>query len=407
MAVPDTLSQGGDREPSPWPRRVATAAVVVLAAVLIVVHLPRSGHSPARSARASATASAPPAAAGAAPPAAAGVPDGITGPSLSWPGALRLPAAGPRPTWFLPGTGQMVPIGGLPAYRSGYEFTRAAGGWAIQASPGGQSGCGACALPPRPVYFLADGARSVTRVGSADAVAPAAAGALWLTSYALGADPASAAGTAREVSTDGAPLGSPVKLPAGYQIEQATDGGLLLAPADLLTSSVVYRLWDPVTARTSWTFDSVLAANSTQIAWAPACAARCGVRVTNLVTGRQVTADMPGGRSPVNAAFSPDGRYLAVETSFSNEGDDGGQAVQLGLVSTATGGLTAIPGTWLSSDALISFGWPASGDSLVAELGFTTKVQLMSWHPGATRLAVAAISPGQSLTSLAIGQYAA
>ena len=57
--VPDILSQGGGREPGPWPRRVAAAAVLVLAAVVIVQHLPRSSHSPARPTQAAATVTAP------------------------------------------------------------------------------------------------------------------------------------------------------------------------------------------------------------------------------------------------------------------------------------------------------------------------------------------------------------
>ena len=41
------------------------------------------------------------------------------------------------------------------------------------------------AVPPLPVWFLGDGARSVTRVGTANQVTPAAtAGAVWLTSEA-------------------------------------------------------------------------------------------------------------------------------------------------------------------------------------------------------------------------------
>ncbi len=406
--MPDTLSQGGDREPGPWPRRVAVAAVLVLAAVVIVQHLPRSRPSPARPGRAAATVTAPVATSGAAEPtpALAEVPDGITGPALSWPGGLRLPATGQRPAWLWPGTGQMAPIGGLPPQRSGYEFIRAAGGWAIQAGPGVQAGCGTCAGPRRAVYFLADRAQSVTRVGLADAVAPGAAGALWLTSYPPGADPRTAVGTAREVSITGAPLGPQLKLPAGYLIEQATDRGLLLAPVAPRPGTMAYWLWDPAAPRASRTFDAVIAASTTQIAWTPPCATRCRVQVVNLATGRQVTAELPDGRSAANAAFSPDGRFLAVEVSFSDEADDGGQAVQLELVSTVSGRLTAVPGTSLSSDALISFGWPASSDSLVAELSFITKVQLTSWRPGAARLAVAVLTPRQSPASLVIGQDA-
>ena len=151
----------------------------------------------------------------------------------------------------------------------------------------------------------------------------------------------------------------------------------------------------------------MIAASTTQIAWTPPCTARCRVQVVNLATGRQVTAELPEGRSAASAAFSPGGRFLAVEASFSSEADDGGQAVQLELVSTVSGRLMAVPGTWLSSDALISFGWPASGDSLVAELSFTTKVQLLSWRPGAARLAIAVLRPRQRPASLVIGQYAA
>jgi hypothetical protein len=404
--VPDTVSQGG--APGPWPRRVTVAAVLVLAAVVIVLHLPRSGNSPARSARAAATVTAPAAAPSAAEPAAAlaAEPNGITGPALSWPGGLRLPATGQRPEWFWPGTGQMVPIAGLSPQRSGYEFIRVAGGWAIQAGPATQAGCGTCAGPPRAVYFLADRAASVTRVGLADAVAPAAAGALWLTSYPPDADPRMAAGLAREVRISGAPLGPQVRLPAGYQIQQATDRGLLLAPVAPRPGTMADQLWDPAAPQASRAIAAVIAVSATQIAWTPPCAARCRVQVVNLTTGRQVTAELPEGRSAANAAFSPDGRFLAVEAAFSNEAEDGGLAVQLELVSTASGGLTTVPGTWLSSDALISFGWPASSDSLVAELGFTTKVQLMSWRPGAARLAVALLGPRQRPVSLAIGSHA-
>jgi hypothetical protein len=405
--VPDTLSQGGDREPGPWPRRVAVAAVVVLAAVLILQHLPRSRQSPPRPVRPAATVTAPAASAVAEPAAAvAAVPDGITGPALSWPGGLRLPATGQRPRWFWPGTGQVAPIGGLPPQRSGYEFIRAAGGWAIQAGQGIQAGCDTCAGPQRAVYFLADGAQSVTRVGLADAAAPAVTGALWLTSYPPNADPGTAAGTAQEVSIAGAPLGPRLRLPAGYQIEQATDRGLLLTAVAPGPGTAAYRLWEPAAPQAGRTFNAVIAASATQIAWAPPCATRCQVRVMDLATGRQVTAELPTGRSAANAAFSPDGRFLAVEVSFSNEANDGGQAVQLELVSTASGRLTAVPGTWLSSDALISFGWPTSSDSLVAELSFPSKVQLTSWRPGAARLALATLTPSQSPASLVIAQSA-
>ena len=141
----------------------------------------------------------------------------------------------------------------------------------VQANSAGKTAHDDYAVPPLPVWFLADGARSVTRVGTANQVAPAAtAGALWLTSYPLGADAGTAAGTAREVSLAGAPLGAPVRLPPGYVIDQATDRGLLLAPVIPQPGTTADELWDPAAPRASRTFDAVIAATPTEIAWAPA-----------------------------------------------------------------------------------------------------------------------------------------
>ena len=405
--MPDILSQGGGREYGPWPRRVAAAAVLVLVAVTIAHYLPRSRHGTAQPVRAAATVTPPP------PPLAvsgdAGVaaePDGITGQTLSWPDGLRLPATGERPVWFWPATGQAVPIGGLPPQRSGYQFTRAAGGWVVQAASGAQTVCGSCAGPRRAVYFLADRGRSVTRAGLADAVAPGPAGVLWLTSYPPDADPRTAAGMVREVSTAGRQLGPQLRLPAGYRIEQGTDRGLLLAPVTQRPGTMADKLWDPAARQPSRTFDGVIAASATQIAWTPPCIARCPMQVLNLATGRRASVELPAASSVANAAFSPDGSFLAVQVGFSDVAADGERAVQLELASMASGRLTAVPQTWVSSDALVGFGWPASSDSLVAEFSFTTKVQLASWRPGASRLAIVVLRPRHSPASLVIGQHA-
>lgn len=404
-AVPDILSQGGGHETGPWPRRVAAAAVLVLVAVMIVHYLPRSRHGTARPAWAAVTGARPPTAASGDVGVAA-EPDGITGRVLSWPGGLRLPAGGQRPAWFWPATGRVTPIGGLPQQPSGYQFIRATGGWAVQASAAAQAGCGLCAGQRRAVYFLADHAQAVTRVGLADAVAPGAAGALWLTNYPPDTEPRTAAGVAQEVSITGRPLGPQLRLPAGYLIEQGTDHGLLLAPVAQDSGTMPDTLWNPASPQPSHSFARVIAASATEIAWAPPCAARCGVQVLNLATGRQVSVELPEASSAARATFSPDGSFLAVQANFSDDSDDGQLAVQLELVSIASGRLTTVPQTWVSSDALIGFGWPASSESLVAELNFTTKVQLASWHPGASRLAITTPGPQQTPASLVIGQYA-
>ena len=127
------------------------------------------------------------------------------------------------------------------------------------------------------------------------------------------------------------------------------------------------------------------------------------MQVLDLATGRQTTVALPGVSSAADAAFSPDGAFLALEVSFYNGGDGGQLATQLDVASAASGRLTVVPGTWMSSDALAGFGWPAASDTLIAELSFTTKVQVASWRPGAPRLAVAAIRPGRNSASLIVG----
>jgi hypothetical protein len=400
----DVLGQGRDRPSGPWPRRLAVIAALLLATVVIVLHLPRHEGSSAKPAGAAASRPARRPTRPATGPAAQ--PDGVIGQTLPWVSGVRLPVAGEQPAWFWPATGRVQPIGGLPrdGYGYGYQFTAVAGGWAVQASPGAQPACDGCAGPPRPVYFLADRAPSVTEVGLANAVAPGAApGTVWLSSYPPDADTSVVAAVAREVTVTGAPLGPQLRLPAGYAIDQATRRGLLLAPVVPRPGTTTDTLWDPADPQSGRNFDGVIAASASEIAWAPECAALCRVQVLDLATGRRTTVELPGATSAANGAFSPDGDFLAIEVSLYNGGDDGALATMLDVASMASGRLTVVPGSFASSDALAGFGWPTDGDSLVAELSFTTKVQVASWQPGATRLAVAAIRPGQDSDSLVVG----
>ena len=89
--------------------------------------------------------------------------------------------------------------------------------------------------------------------------------------------------------------------------------------------------------------------------------------------------------------------------SFSDNTANGARAVQLEQVSLASGRLTAVPQTWVSSDALVGFGWAAGSGGLVAEFSFPAKVQLASWRPGASRLAIVALRPQHSPAALVIG----
>jgi hypothetical protein len=391
-AMDDILSQGRDREPSPRRRRLAmiVALTLVVAGGAVYLGLSRPQHAPAAAHQAPVTVSPALVPSGSAALNLPPEPDGIAGQTLAWDRNLRLPVGGTHPVWFSPASGRSDPIGGLPADRSGYQFIRVVGGWAVQASPASPTQCGSCAGPPTPVWFLADGARSVTRVGTANLVAAAAtADALWLTTYAPGADMTITAGTAREVGPTGT-LTRPVRLPAGYSIDQGTDRGLLLAPVRAQSGVAAYKLWDPSAPRASRTFDGVLAASPGEIAWAPQCVTKCDVQALDLATGRRTVVALPAGSSAVSGAFSPDGRFLALQVSYGNTGDGGDLAMQLDVAPVTSGRLAA-------------FGWPTGGDSLVAEFSFTTKTQLASWHPGAKIPAVTVIQPGPNQASLILG----
>jgi hypothetical protein len=383
------------------------AVLAVVLAVVIVENLPRHHHAPVRPAQAASSPGRVPRAPANSAISVAGLPgqpDGVIGPTLPWAASLRLPVSGRQPTWFYPATGRRVPIGGLPPARSGYLFTQIGGGWVIQPDVPSGPGCGSCAGPPVPVYALANQAQTATRIGVADRVAPAVtAAAAWLMSYPPGADMSTAAATAQEVSSSGRRLQPPVRLPAGYLIDRATDRGLLLAPVLPGKGMTAFRLWDPARARTTRAFAGVIAASASEIAWTPPCTRQCRTHVLNLATGRDTVIRLPSGSSAANAAFSPDGSLLALQVSAGSGGDGGALAMQLEVANAADGRLTLVPQTWASSDALVGFGWPAGSHRLVAELSFTTKLQVTSWRPGAARLAVAVVRPRRDSGALIVG----
>ena len=428
----DILSQGDDREPRPWPPRLGLIAIAALAVIggIVYVALPR--HQPAASAAAPTTPSAAPAvlpsgtlgpttlrpqivvSLGLVQPGQPGPSverDGIIVGGLAWSDSVRLPVTGTQPAWYRPAAGRSDTIGGLPADSAGYQFIRVGSGWAVQADPGAKVDCVNCADPPMPVWYLADGARSAVRVGQANQVAPAAvAGDLWLTTYPTDAEADPARGTAREIGPSGAALGPAITLPAGYQIAQGTDRGLLLTPAGPQSGAVVDRLWDPAArsappsaagsaSSPSRTFDHVIAANATEIAWGGGCAPACRVDVLNLATGRQTVVRLPAGILASGGALSPSGSFLALQLASS----DGQLALPVEVATVASGRLTRMPGSWINSNALAGFGWPSGGDSLVAEFNVASTLLLTSWHPGASALSLAVVKPGPTQASLVVG----
>jgi hypothetical protein len=389
--VSDILRQGRDHEPGPWRRRLVALAVLVgLLAAVILTHLPH--HRAPRPH----------------PAAAVTGPDGITGPTLAWAPSVRVPVTAEHPALLSPAAGRLQLIGGLPLNASGYQFTQVGGGWAIQANPERtqpRAVCDVCAGSPQPVYFLSERGRSAALVAPADAVAPAAAArAMWLTTYPRGVSLQLAAGRAREVGAAGRVLHAPIRLPAGYVIIRGTVSGLLLAAVTVRPGAPAEGLLDPATGHLTAVRTRVVAASATELAATMPCSsASCRLVVSDLATGRSRVVVLPPGTSVANAAFSPDGSYLALQVNAAPGGADGGSATRLEVVATATGRLTPVPDTSLSSDALIGFGWPPGGDQLVAELSFTTKVQLAAWRPGATQLAVTVVRTGHGADSIFTG----
>jgi hypothetical protein len=402
--VEDIISQGGERPPG-GPRRqlLIAAAVVVLAGLVLIEHVPRGGHPrPHPSVAGGVQYGGGPALIKLRDAAPHG-PSGILGPTLPVAADIRVPRTGAQPDWYWPARGTIEPIGGLPDDRFGYVFTRLAGGWAIQPDPPDPAGCGDCPGPPAPIYYLGNHARVASLVGPATMVAPAATSAdLWLTTYPADANPGTTSGRAREYSAGGTTQGPGVGLPVGYTIAQGTTRGLLLAPVTT-NAQAPDLLWNPYTGKTVRRFANVLAQSANLIAYTPPCTATCSLHVLNLATGHATVLTMTVGRSLSNASVSPDGRYLALAVSFTEDGDDGALAMQLEVADLRTGRTSLVPDTWVSSDALDGFGWAGDGDNLVAELTFSTRVQLALWNPARSSLAVADVRPAAEPAALVVG----
>jgi hypothetical protein len=346
----------------------------------------------------------------------------MTGRALPRGASLRLLAGGQTAAWFLVPSGRTEPIRGLPRDGNGYQFFRVAGGWAAQPypPPAAPGGCANCAPAPLPVYYVAYGSPAARLIGTASGEpAPAAGpGTVWLVSYPRGADTATAAGTAQEVSRAGAALGPPVRLPAGYAIDQGTRAGLLLVQEQASSGDFRYELWDPGTRRVTRSFVHVIAASPTAIAWAPGCTGSCRVDVLDLAGGRTREISLPGQRTAAAGAFSPDTQLLALLVNVGRTKDGYPAASQLMVATLASGRTAAVPGTTVGSGIGVTFGWQPGSRLLIADVaaGLAGHVaadapgqaewQIAVWQPGAAGLTTAlAQTPAQSWPVIAQGPY--
>ena len=324
--------------------------------------------------------------------------------------------AGHGAAWYSTATRRAEHIGGLPRSQGGYQFSRVYGGWIAEPNqtvqPWSSScpphGIDACAGRPQEFHFIADGSRTATRIGAgfwADGVvASSRPGAVWLATYPRATAKLAGPGYAQLVSTTGRPLGPRYQSPAKTLLGSGVGSYLLLVNDNQQNLSI---LWDPGTGRVLRHFGNVIATGPEQIAWSRGCRGcrvghvprRAGgpgllqpgqkvaliVQILNVSTGTTVTLPIPG-RNPasLNAAFSDDGRLLAVQQP--------GQEIE--VYDTATRTPTAIPGTALSSADWQNFGWDAGGHRLVISAGpnnLPGPAQLAYWQPGDTHLRIATI----------------
>jgi hypothetical protein len=403
----DIISQGGDdRPPAIWRRRIALGVALVAVIALVVVEHRSHGPAPSAAIRHQHVSRRPSAVVPIKVQATGVVaqPAKIAAVTVRPSGRLRLPRTGERPAWFWPGRSRTEPIGGLPASKPGYEFTRLASGWAIQPVSSVRNGCGNCPGAPLPVYYLSSRARTATTVAeSATMVAPGTNG-MWLTSFPAGRGLGTTAGFATEYSAAGIEEGPTVRLPAGFTIARGTTAGLLLASITERTPAGFYWLWNPATGKFTVSLRGVVATSATEVAVTRGCAPSCVVDVVNLNRRHRTALELSAGEIVTDGTFSPDGRYLALAVGSGNGGGEtGALATQLEVASLRTGRLTIVPHVSVSSDALDGFGWAGGGDGLVAESNSGAKISMTFWTPGTHVVTVATVLPDADPGDLVIG----
>jgi hypothetical protein len=173
-----------------------------------------------------------------------------------------------------------------------------------------------CAGPPTKFYFIADGSRTATRIGTGyagDGIASGSSpGTVWLVTYPSTRTLLTSSSYAQLMSTAGSPLGPRYRLPANTLMGRGA-GNYLLLVLDTGTESQS-ELWDPKT-----------------------------------------------------------GRVLS----------------RLAVLNTATGSVTRIPGTALSSADFENIGWQNGGHRLIIIAGPQSEPgadQIAYWQPGMTHL---------------------
>jgi hypothetical protein len=174
------------------------------------------------------------------------------------------------------------------------------------------------------------------------------------------------------------------------------------APTDLL-------LLDPDTGRVVRTIGPVascVGVSDTLAAWTPSgCDDDCVLTVSNLESGEPVVFTLPNGRAPQFAAFSPDGRRLAL--SFMGLHPEVGHSFRdlrgfVAVLDMPTGTLTRLPGLYTQIKHAAGIGWSRDGRVLVLYAGWPDHARLAFWHPRHGLLVLPTVLSGPGEGTLAV-----
>lgn len=377
-AVIDLLSGGpSDRAPRRW-LKVASVMVTVVAAVGVGLGYVLTGGSPAfppsavPSHRAS---SSPPALtlAPPSPPADVVVEPRLAGMSAVVAGGVRLVVGGPHPI----GVGAGAPrLSGLPV-PAGWELT------GVRAVPAGllavvQRLQLVDTAPSSKMYLVRPGGAAVL-LTAADVAVPAFGGQA-IFALRMGAtgpgSPANPPGVLSEVSLSGRILDRhPV--PAGFDLLADTGAGLLVTVSPS-SRGVDLQVLDRATLAVRQrlgTVSYVLAATSTRVAWVtPGCTDTCQLVVVDVPAGARHTIALEPGYQAGAAAFSPDGRHLAVSYYGRHPQLPGGAAPGvLDMVDLTTGQTQRIPGVNTAIKQAADLAWTPDGRWLAVAVGYPTR----------------------------------
>jgi hypothetical protein len=163
--------------------------------------------------------------------------------------------------------------------------------------------------------------------------------------------------------------------PEGLSLQADTPQGLLVTISPRAEQPSRLQLIDPRTTKVIKQLgpvEYVVAATSTQAAWTSyRCVEHCALTVLDLPTGLRHAIPMPPDFYPGHAAFSPDGRRLAIAYYGLHPQQAGGPAPGFVEVRDVAGaGVVRIPGLATGIKQSAEVAWTPDGTGLALSVGF-------------------------------------